>query len=73
MIFMCYSIPGKVVGLDSDMAVVDYFGERRNVLNDFPGLNIGDYVLAQGGVIIDRIPEDEAAEVLALWQKNLAA
>lgn len=67
---MCYAIPGKVVEIRENIAVVDYFGEHRNVLNESPTVNIGDYVYAQGGIIIQKIPEKEALQVLKLWEKK---
>jgi len=65
---MCYAIPAKVTELKNKVAIVDYFGEHKNVLNEFADLKIGDYVFAQGGIIIDKIPKKEAQEILTLWQ-----
>lgn len=65
---MCYAIPGKVVGLKKNIATVDYFGEQRTVLNEFQEIEIGDYVYAQGGVLINRIAKKEAKEILDFWK-----
>lgn len=66
---MCYAIPGKVVELKDRYAVVDYFGERRKALNDLLDAGIGDYVYAQGGFIVSKIPSDEAQEILTVWKE----
>ncbi len=66
---MCYAIPGKIVNLNNKIAIVDYFGEKRNVLNEFENIKIGDYVYAQGGIIIDKIPEKDALEILNFWKE----
>ena len=65
---MCYAIPGKVVELKENIAVLNYFGERRNVLNEFDDIKIGDYTYAQGGIIINKISEKEALDVLNFWK-----
>ncbi len=65
---MCYAIPGKVVELRNNVAIVDYFGERRNVLNEFTNIQIGDYVYTQGGVLINKIAKREAKEILYFWK-----
>ena len=68
---MCYAIPAKLVEIKEDqkIGVIDYFGEQRKVLLDLDDLKVGDYVYAQGGVLIRKIPEKEAREILASWQK----
>src|SRR3989338_1540021 len=65
---MCYAIPGKIIEIKGDIAVVDYFGEHRNALNKFLKAKIGEYVYAQGGILIDKLPESEAVEILKIWQ-----
>jgi biotin synthase len=67
---MCYAIPGRVTELRKDIAIVDYFGEKRNVLRDFSKVKVGDYVYAQGGVLINVIPEKEALEILEAWKER---
>jgi len=65
---MCYTIPGKVVEISGKTAVIDYFGERRKALNELVDLKIGDYIYAQGGFIINTLPEAEALQVLEDWR-----
>jgi len=67
---MCYAIPGKITELKGKIAIVDYFGEKRNVLNEFITVQRGDYVYAQGGIIVDKIPEKDAIEILKLWKEQ---
>ncbi len=67
---MCYAIPGRVTELKKNIAIVDYFGEKRNVLRDFSKVKVGDYVYAQGGVLINVIPEREALEILEAWKER---
>ncbi|UCD03207.1 MAG: radical SAM protein [Candidatus Aenigmatarchaeota archaeon] len=67
---MCYAIPGRITGIEKGIAVVDYFGEKRNVLCDFADVRIGEYVYAQGGVLISKIPAKEALEILEAWRER---
>ncbi|MEM2917877.1 MAG: [FeFe] hydrogenase H-cluster radical SAM maturase HydE [Candidatus Altiarchaeota archaeon] len=67
---MCYSIPGKVISLQDRFAIVDYFGEKRKVLNEFSDIDLGDYVYAQGGFIVQKIPKQDALLILKEWKKT---
>ncbi|MFH0956444.1 MAG: radical SAM protein [Candidatus Aenigmatarchaeota archaeon] len=67
---MCYAIPGRVVSLSKTIATVDYFGEERKVRRDVAALSVGDYVYAQGGVLVSRIPEREAVGILEAWRER---
>ncbi|MDI6757104.1 MAG: radical SAM protein [Endomicrobiia bacterium] len=69
---MCYAMPGLVVEILNGRVVVDYFGERRRVRNDFFNLIVGDYVYAQGGFVVQRIPAEEAAPVMDTWKEYFA-
>lgn len=66
---MCYAIPAKVTKIVGNKAEIDYFGEKRAILLDLDNIQIGDYVYAQGGVLVRKIPEDEALEILKVWEK----
>lgn len=66
---MCYVIPAKLIGIEGNIGIIDYFGEHRKVLLDLEGLQIGDYVYAQGGVLVRKIPEKEALEILETWKE----
>ena len=65
---MCYAIPGKVKSFDGKFVLVDYFGEEKKAINEFTDLHIGDYVYAQGGFVITRVPVREAKETLEAWK-----
>jgi hydrogenase expression/formation protein HypC len=68
---MCLGVPGRVVEIDGAVATVDFFGVRRTVslqVVDEP-VAPGDYVLNHVGFAIRRIPQDEIAETLALYER----
>lgn len=66
---MCYAIPGKVVEINGSLITLEYFGERRKARNEFYTLSPGEYVYAQGGVVIQKIAEREALPILETWQE----
>jgi len=67
---MCYAIPGRVEKIEDNKVIVDYFGEKRKALNELTRLNVGDYIYAQGGYVVTRIPSEEAESILALWKEE---
>jgi biotin synthase len=66
---MCYAIPGKVKSLDGKWAYIDYFGEEKRAYNEFHDLVPGEYIYAQGGIIIEKIGKREAKEILKTWKE----
>lgn len=71
---MCLGVPGKVVAVDGNVATVDFWGVRRQVLLDVVDepVAVGDFVLNHVGYAIRRIPDDEVGETLALFEQLLA-
>jgi hydrogenase expression/formation protein HypC len=72
---MCLGVPGKIIAIDEDVAIVDFWGVKRQVRLDIVDepVSPGDYVLNHVGFAIRRIPESEVAETLALFEQLLAA
>ena len=66
---MCYAIPAKLISREGHTGIIDYFGEERKILLDLDDINIGDYVYAQGGISVRKVPEKEALEILETWQE----
>ncbi|MFC1454714.1 [FeFe] hydrogenase H-cluster radical SAM maturase HydE [Candidatus Undinarchaeota archaeon] len=64
---MCYAIPGKVISIEGENADVEYFGEVKKARADLIMPEIGEYVYAQGGFIVGKIPEKEALVILNEW------
>jgi biotin synthase len=69
---MCYAIPGVVTEISGRNAVISYFGETRAALCELPNLQLGDYVYAQGGYIIEKVNPDFAREMLDTWKDLFA-
>jgi hydrogenase expression/formation protein HypC len=71
---MCLGVPGQVVTVDGSAATVDFWGVRRQVRLDLVDADVapGDYVLNHVGYAIRRIPAEEVAATLALYERLLA-
>ncbi len=68
---MCLGVPGQVVEVGELVAVVDFWGVRRQVrldLVDEP-VQVGDYVLNHVGFAIRRIPPEDVATTLELYEQ----
>jgi hydrogenase expression/formation protein HypC len=72
---MCLGVPGRVVAVDELVAIVDFWGVRKEVRLDVVDQPVkpGDYVLNHVGFAIRRIPAEEIQETLALYDELLRA
>ena len=70
---MCLGVPGRVIEVHGNVATVDFWGVRRQVLLDVVDEPVapGDYILNHVGYAIRRIPESDIAETLALYEQLL--
>ncbi len=71
---MCLGVPGQVISVNGQTAVVDFFGVRRETRLDVVDepVSAGDYILNHVGFAIRRIPADEIEETLRLYEVLLA-
>lgn len=70
---MCLALPGCVVDLRDDDAVifgtVDFDGTRREVcFASIPDIAVGEYVVVHVGFAIARVDEDSALETIAMFR-----
>jgi hydrogenase expression/formation protein HypC len=72
---MCLGVPGRVIEVHGNVATVDFWGVRREVLLDVVDEPVGpgDYILNHVGFAIRRIPESDIEETLALYEQLLQA
>ena len=71
---MCLGVPGRVVSVEGAVALVDFWGVRREVSLDIVDEPVrpGDYILNHVGFAIRRIPPEDIGETLALYETLLA-
>ena len=66
---MCLAVPAKIVELDGAHAVVEVPGNRfRADVSLVPGVKLGDYVLVHAGFAIERYKNEDALEILKLFE-----
>jgi len=70
---MCLGVPGRVISIDGDVALVDFWGVTKPIRLDVVDAPVapGDYVLNHVGFAIRRIPAEEIGETLALYDELL--
>lgn len=66
---MCVAAPGKVIEINGDTAVIDYNGNKVNANKGIVDIKIGDYVLVHAGLIIQVLSENEAKNMLELFEE----
>lgn len=69
---MCLAVPGKIIKIDKDDAVIDYDLEKRKAKIAIGGFKVGEYVIVQGGFIIAKVPEKEAISALQLYKEAVS-
>ena len=67
---MCLAIPGKVVELKDNgkIAIVDYGSEKRKADNSLVKAKVGEWVLVQFKMVVDKLSEADAKEALKVWK-----
>ena len=68
---MCLAIPGKVVEIEGEHAIIDYGGTRRRANISLVDAKVGDYVIVHAGFAIQKLNEKEAIETLKAWEELL--
>jgi hydrogenase expression/formation protein HypC len=66
-------VPGRVISVAGDVADVDFWGVRRQVRLELVNEPVapGDYILNHVGFAIRRIPEEDIAATLELYEELL--
>ncbi len=74
MVSICLAVPGKVIKINGDKAVIEYGQGVTNSANiSLVEVQVGDYVLVHAGFAIQRLDEKEAIETLEVWRQVLEA
>lgn len=56
---MCVALPGEVIEIDGDEAVVDFSGNRVRARAGLVDAKPGDYVLVHAGCILQKVSKSE--------------
>ncbi len=66
---MCLAIPGRIIRIKDGVALVDYGSEKRQGKIVEGEYSIGDYVIIQGGLVIEKTPESQARDWVEAFLK----
>ena len=69
--FMCLQVPGKVVSLKGNKAIIDYDIEKRTAFIADIRPKLGDWVIVVGRFVVDIVPEENAKSSLEHWKKTM--
>lgn len=67
---MCLGAPGQVVSIRGNVAVVDFWGVKKNVrLDNLTELLVpGDYIIDHQGYAVRKIDNEAVAETLGMYE-----
>lgn len=67
---MCLGVPGEVIEVRGNSAIVDFWGTRKSVRLDVLTSPVlpGDYILNHAGLAVRKIEQDQIADTLALYE-----
>jgi len=67
---MCLAIPGKILEINGNSALVDFDGIKQNVIIALiQNPEVGKYVIIHAGYAIEMINEQEAMEAIEQWKE----
>ncbi len=65
---MCVAVPGKILEIQGQTALVDFNGVKRKVvIGLLSEAKVGMYVIVHAGYAIEVMNEEQARESLNLW------
>ena len=70
---MCLQIPGKVIEIKDNKAIIDYDIEKRAAVIADVKCKKGDWVIVVGRFVVDIIPKNIAKTSLEHWKKTMRA
>ncbi len=67
---MCLAIPGMIVEIRDNWALVDFDGIKQNVIIALiQNPDVGKYVIVHAGYAIEQMDEKDALEAIEQWKE----
>ena len=67
---MCLAIPGKILNIDGNSALIDFDGIKQKVIIALiQNPEVGKFVIVHAGYAIEMIDEKEALEAIEQWKE----
>ncbi|NMB56626.1 HypC/HybG/HupF family hydrogenase formation chaperone [Candidatus Beckwithbacteria bacterium] len=67
---MCLAIPGKVIKIEGRKALVQYPGVTNAALISDEKVKVGDMVIVQMGIIINKVNKKQATAMQKAWENK---
>lgn len=67
---MCLGVPGQIISVKEDEAIVDFWGIRKSVKLEILKETVvtGDYIVNHAGYAIRRIKPEDVADTMAMYE-----
>ena len=67
---MCLAIPGKILSIEGNSALVDFDGIKQKVIIALiMNPEVGKYVIVHAGYAIEQMDEKDALEAIQQWRE----
>jgi len=67
---MCLAIPGKILKIEENTALVDFDGIKQKVIVALiQNPEVGKFVIVHAGYAIEQMDENEALEAIQQWKE----
>lgn len=66
---MCVALPGKVIKTNGKIATVDFNGNTIQAQSGLVDVKEGDFCLVHAGCILQKLNEEEAIDMIELFQE----
>lgn len=65
---MCVALPGKIEKIEDGIATVNFSGNSVRAHTGIVDVAVGDFVLVHAGLVIQKLDEQEAANMTELFE-----
>ncbi|MFW9942257.1 MAG: HypC/HybG/HupF family hydrogenase formation chaperone [Promethearchaeota archaeon] len=67
---MCLAIPGKILNIEGNSAIVDFDGIKQKVIIALiQNPEVGKFVIVHAGYAIEQMDEKDALEAIEQWKE----
>jgi len=67
---MCLAVPGKIISIKDDSALVDFKGIKKKINITLVKVKKGDYVIVHAGFAIQRLTKENTDEIFEIYETS---
>ena len=67
---MCFTVPGKIIKIENNIATVDYNGLERKADLSMIKAEVGDYVIVNAGFAVEKVNNNKAEDYLEMMSSG---